>query len=320
MIFLERKRVIDLVKGDKINDYFLIKEISCKLTNGSNNKFLDIDLLDNTGMINAKLWECRNNEEETLKNNMLVKVSGSVLEWKGKLQIKADSIRPISEEDHIDVKDFIPVAPFEAQEMYDEILSYIFSIDNEDIKNIAIEILNEYDEKLMYYPAAKSNHHSIKSGLLYHTVTMLKLADNFINIYKFLNKDLLYAGIVLHDIAKIEEMDSSDLGIVSEYTIAGQLLGHITLGINKIQVVGEKIKADKEVIMLLQHMILSHHYEPEFGSPKKPMIPEAEILHFLDIIDARMYDMNKALSEINPGEFTDKIWSLDNLRIYKSKL
>ncbi|WP_333473040.1 HD domain-containing protein [Crassaminicella thermophila] len=135
-------------------------------------------------------------------------------------------------------------------------------------------------------------------------------------VYTNINTDLLFAGILLHDIEKLEELDADSLGI-AEYSTQGQLLGHINLAINKIGKVGEKLGADKEVIMLLQHMVLSHHYEPEFGSPKKPMIPEGELLHYIDLIDARMYDMEDHLKNIKEGEFTEPIWSLDNRRLYK---
>ena len=113
-------------------------------------------------------------------------------------------------------------------------------------------------------------------------------------------------------------MNASDLGIVSEYTVEGQLIGHIVQGIKMIETASIEVKADKEVSMLLQHMVLSHHYEAEYGSPKKPMIPEAEMLHHLDIMDARMYDMNKALTDTEEGKFSERIWSLDNISIYKS--
>ena len=168
----------------------------------------------------------------------------------------------------------------------------------------------------MYYPAAKSNHHSIKGGLLYHITTMLKLAENICGIYDFLNRDLVYAGVILHDMAKIKEMSSNEMGIVDEYTLEGTLLGHITQGIKEIEVIGKEVNADSKIIMLLQHMVLSHHYEPEYGSPVKPLIPEAEMLHYLDVMDARMYDMKKAIKETKENEFSERIWSLDSRRIY----
>jgi len=115
-------------------------------------------------------------------------------------------------------------------------------------------------------------------------------------------------------------MDSNELGVVGSYTTEGMLLGHIVQGIKMIDRIGKQVNADPEVVILLQHMLLTHHYEPEFGSPKRPMIPEAEILHYLDVMDARMYDMQKELEEIKQGEFTDKIWVLHNRQLYKHGL
>ena len=189
------------------------------------------------------------------------------------------------------MEDFVQSAPHNSQWMYNEVLKYLEKIDNTDINIIAETILEAKKEKLMYYPAAKSNHHAIRGGLLYHTLTMLKLGEKLLEVYPQLNKDLLFGGIILHDIAKVEEMDANELGIVSDYNLEGKLLGHIIQGIKEINKVGEEVGAQPEIILLLEHMVLSHHYEPEFGSPKKPLIPEAELLHFLDLIDARMYDM-----------------------------
>jgi len=318
---VESKTTIsELKKGDKVQGVFFVKNCTCRLTNGSNAKFLDINLMDKTGVVNAKLWDCRSGQDNVIKENMLVNVKGNIVEWKGKLQFKIDAIDPISEEQEVNAEDFIPVAPIDPKVMFEEVLEFKNKIKNLDIKNIVEYILDQVDVAIMYYPAAKSNHHSIRSGLLYHTTTMLKAGEALSRIYTFINTDLLYAGIILHDIAKIGEMSSSKLGIVDEYTIEGQLLGHIIMGVRQVEVAAEKVAADKEVSMLLQHMILSHHYEAEYGSPKKPMIPEAELLHHLDIMDARMYDMQKAISETEEGKFSEKIWSLDNLSIYRSKL
>ena len=193
-------------------------------------------------------------------------------------------------------------------------------MENQDIKRLTEYIVSENKEKLLYYPAAKKNHHSIRSGLLYHILRMLKTGESLADIYEFVNRDLLYAGIILHDMAKIEEMDSNELGIVSEYTMEGQLLGHLIQGIKNISKVSEKLGVSSEVSLLIEHMILSHHYYPEYGSPKKPMIPEGQLLHYIDTIDANMYDMDKALKEVEATEFTGPIWTLDRTRLYKSSL
>lgn len=316
---MEMKKISEIRKGDKVEGFYLIKSVDIKITNNSNtNKYLDFNLSDATGDINAKLWESNEEIESTLKQNALVKVRGTVNEWRGKLQLKIEMIRLAEEKDEVEICDFVAVAPYSPEKMYDDILNYLSKIENIDIQNIVTNILSNNEEKLMHYPAAKSNHHAIRSGLLYHTTTMLKAGEKLSEIYTFLNRDLLYAGIILHDIAKIYEMDASDLGIVSEYTVEGQLLGHIVQGIKMIETASIEVKADKEISILLQHMVLAHHYEAEYGSPKKPMIPEAEMLHHLDVIDARMYDMNKALGDTEEGKFSERIWSLDNLSVYKS--
>lgn len=318
---MECKKINEFCKGDKIENFFLIKSVETKITNNSTtNKYLDFTLIDNSGEINGKLWECNDEIERSIGNNMLVKIKGSINEYRGKLQLKIDKVRPINKDDNVKVDDFVICAPYKADDMFETVLDYIDKIENKDIKYITEEIVGNLSSKLMHYPAAKSNHHSIKSGLLYHMTTMLKAAEKMLEIYSFLNSDLLYAGIILHDIAKIEEMESSELGIVSKYSVEGQLLGHIIQGITMIEDAGKRINASKEIIMILQHMVLTHHYEPEYGSPKKPMIPEAEMLHHLDVLDARMYDMKKAIKDIEPGQFSEKIFSLDGINIYKTKI
>ncbi|WP_346940519.1 HD domain-containing protein [uncultured Clostridium sp.] len=316
---MENKKIGEFNKGDRIENFFLVKNAECKITNNSTtNKYLDLMLIDSTGEINAKLWECNENIEASIKDNILVKVRAVVNEYRGKLQLKVEKIRPSTEEDNVNIDEFILVAPYKSEDMFETLLDYIEKIENKDIKRITENIISKLSYKLMHYPAAKSNHHAIKGGLLYHITTMLNAAEKLLDIYSYLNKDLLYSGIILHDIAKIMEMESSELGIVSKYSTEGQLLGHIIQGIGLIEDAAMEINADKEIVMLLQHMILTHHYEPEYGSPKKPMMPEAEMLHHLDVLDARMYDMRKATKDLNPGEFSEKVYSLDGISIYKS--
>lgn len=313
------KHICELKKGEKVEGFYLLKDINVKLTNGSNNKFLDMTFIDKTGDINAKLWEYKNGYDELFKEHKIVFAKANVIEWKGKLQLKIDTMRLAEDSDDINIEDFVPTAPYDSKDMFEDVLRFKDKIKNEDIQNIVTAVLEEAGPDILYFPAAKSNHHAVRGGLLYHTTTMLKGAEKLSEIYSFLNQDLLYAGIILHDISKMEEMIANSLGIVSEYSVEGQLLGHITMGVRRIERIAKELNVDKEISMLLQHMILAHHYYPEYGSPKKPMIPEAELLHHLDMIDSRMYDMNKALNETNVGCFSDRICSLDNISIYKSK-
>jgi 3'-5' exoribonuclease len=195
----------------------------------------------------------------------------------------------------------------------------IESFSNETIRVITETIFERYHEKLLTYPAAKSNHHSIRGGLLYHIKRMLKVGKSLAMIYDAVDQDLLYSGIILHDIEKINEMDADHLGVVSDYTSEGKLLGHLIMGIKTIDKIAEEKALDQEVSMMMQHMILSHHYEPEFGSPKKPMFLEAELLHHIDIIDARVYDFEEETEKLEVGGFSDPIWTLDRRRLYRSK-
>lgn len=315
---MEKRDIKELKTGDAVQQFFLIKTVECKVST-NNKKYLDLTLVDKTGDINAKLWDVSQQDELKYVNHALIKVRGVAHEWQGRMQLKLENIRLAVPEDNIDIADFVPAAPYAAGVMYDEVTAYINKIGNKDIKEIVRRIIEIKKDKLMIYPAAKQNHHAVRSGLLYHILTMLKLGEKVSEVYTTLNRDLLFAGIILHDMAKLDEMEAGDLGIVSNYTVEGELLGHIIQGIKLIDRIAEEVGAKKEVAMLLEHMILSHHYEPEFGSPKRPMIPEAEILHYLDTIDARMYDMKKVLENTEAGGLSDKVWLLHNRKLYKAE-
>lgn len=314
------KRIGEFEQGEKIEGLYLIKGINCKVANNSNRKYLDIILSDKTGEIAAKVWEVNDENENLYKPNEIVRVKGTVTNWQGTLQLKVEKIRKADNTDNIVVEEYVQTAPIASEEMIAEIELYVENMKDEDIKKVVSTMIENNRKELMYYPAAKKNHHSLRGGLLYHILTMLRLGESITKIYDFLNTDLIYAGIILHDIAKIKEMRSSELGVVDEYTIEGTLLGHITQGIKEIEVVGRELEVDSSKLVLLQHMILSHHYEPEYGSPVKPMIPEAEMLHYIDTMDARMYDMRKLKKETKVGEFSERLWSLENRRIYNHGL
>ncbi|MFB0918997.1 MAG: HD domain-containing protein [Clostridiaceae bacterium] len=315
------KRISEYNIGERVDSFLIIKRVDLKTTNASGKKYLDFILGDATGEISGKLWEVPVDAEDLYQPSMVVRVRGTITNYQNTPQFKIERIRPVSENDNVNPSDLVLSAPLNPENMFEEILNkYIDSMDNMDIKNITEKLFMENEGKLHYYPAAKRNHHSIRSGLLYHMLTMLKLAEKVCEIYDFLNRDLLFAGVILHDMSKLDEMDSSDLGIVSEYTVEGILLGHITQGVKNIDRAARELGTSKEVTMLLQHMVLSHHYEPDYGSPVKPMFPEAEVLHHIDMIDARMYDMKNAVSGLEKGTFSDYILSLDRRRIYKPDL
>ena len=254
---------------------------------------------------------------KAIPEKSIVKVKGVVTEWQGQLQMRVQRIREVKPEDDQNICDFVKAAPEEPQEMYDYIYATAESMQDSDLKRLCVKVLTDNKEKIMYYPAAQKNHHAQLAGLLYHMKRMLMTGEGVCSVYKNLNRDLVCAGVILHDMEKLNEIESGTDGIATGYSFEGQMLGHIIQGVKKLDSLAIELDIPREKAIMLEHMILSHHYEPEFGSPKKPLFPEAEVLHYLDILDARMFDMEAALEATEPGSFSDRVWTLDNRKLYK---
>ena len=312
--------ISQLKNNQEVIEFFMVKSIAVKL--GSNKKkYLDLLLGDCTGEITAKKWDLSDEEQEStekIAEGDIIKIKSTINEWKGMKQMRVTRIRKASDSE-IEISDLIKAAPEKSQAMYEYILGVIEGFEDEQLKSLCKSLYEENKEKLMYYPAAKKNHHAQYGGLLYHIKRMMMAGERLCEVYTNINRDLLLAGVAIHDMEKLNEINSNENGISDGYSFEGQLLGHIVQGIKSLEIKAEVIGMDKEKIVMLQHMILSHHYEPEFGSPKKPLFPEAEMLHYLDILDARMFDMEDALNSVDKGEFTDGVFSLDYRRLYKAK-
>ncbi|HKM28812.1 MAG TPA: OB-fold nucleic acid binding domain-containing protein [Anaerovoracaceae bacterium] len=303
----------------ELTDFFMVKSIAVKL--GANKKqYLDITLGDGTGDISGKKWDVADAELAMLseiKEGDIVKIKASVTEWNGLRQLRVNKIRKSVESDMTDIKDYIKAAPEKPEDMYDYIYDVAKNMDDQDLKALCTKVLEDNQEKFMYYPAASKNHHAEFGGLLYHMKRMLMTGLRVCEVYTNLNQDLVAAGVILHDMEKLNEIMSDTMGISSGYSFEGQMLGHIVMGVSALDRMTMELDFPREKAIMLEHMILSHHYEPEFGSPKRPLFPEAELLHYLDILDARMFDMEDALKATEPGDFSEKVWTLDNRRLYK---
>ena len=310
----------DLKKDQELTEFFMAKTLMIKV--GSNGKqYLDITLGDKTGEISAKKWDVSDSEYPTLKaipDKSIVKIKGLVTEWAVQLQLRIQRIRQADEADGQQMKDFVKAAPEEPQAMYDYIYQIAQSMKDRDLRELCLKLLTVNKDRLMYYPAAQKNHHAELGGLLYHMKRMLMTGECVCRIYTNLNRDLVCAGVIVHDIEKLNEIMAGPDGIATGYSFEGQMLGHIIQGVKTIDRLTLELGFPREKAIMLEHMILAHHYEPEFGSPKKPLFPEAEVLHYLDILDARMFDMEDALVSTEPGTFSERIWALDNRRIYKT--
>lgn len=311
--------ISDIKTNQEIVSYFIVKTVAVKV--GSNKKaYLDLLLADSTGEISAKKWDIADEELpglEKIKEGSIIKVKAIVTEWNGMKQLRVSRIRQTSAEDNIQMKDYIKAAPEDAAAMYDYIYGKAADFKDEELKAICLKQLTDNKDRLMYYPAAQKNHHAEMSGLLYHIKRMLMMGEKACEVYTNLNKELVMAGVILHDMEKLNEIEANELGIASGYSFEGKMLGHLVLGVRTIDRLAVELGISREKAVMLEHMMLSHHYEPEFGSPKKPLFPEAEMLHYLDMIDAKMFDMQEAVEKTEPGEFSDKVWTLDNRTIYR---
>lgn len=307
------KKLLDYQVGETIDLYLLIKQSTTGITmKGS--PFMTLILQDKSGDLEAKLWDTTEEHVKMYSPSTIVRVGGVIHEYRGTNQIRVKSIRLVKEEESVTISDLVPSATKSKEALYEELMEYFFEMENPHIQRITRHLLKRHEEAFLTYPAATRNHHDYVSGLIDHVVSMLKLGKSLAEIYPTLNKDLLYSGIILHDIGKVIELSGA---VGTQYTVEGNLIGHISIMVTEIAKAADELGIEGEEVMLLQHMVLSHHGKEEWGSPKRPMIKEAEILHYIDNIDAKMNMLNRALGQTAPGEFTERIFPLDNRSFYK---
>lgn len=301
------------IRRDDRFEGILIVRAAEQRTATSGKNYLDMTLADRSGSINAKMWD---GTVQPPPAGSIVSVRATGNEFNGRMQLRVERIRPADRRE-IDMADLIPCAPEDPRKMLEEIVRAADHIPDVDLRRITCFLLDRAGDKLLTFPAAKQMHHAERSGLLRHTVTMLRAARALMEVYPALNPSLLTAGVIVHDLAKIDEMDEDALGLISDYSVDGKLLGHIVRGVVNIQLACEKTGASASKGRLLQHMVLSHHGIPEYGSPMPPKFPEAEVLHTLDTLDARLYEMDEAIARALPGGFSEKVWGLDNRQLYR---
>ena len=277
--------------------------------------YLSFMFQDKSGNIDAKYWNVSEDMLYRFSPGMIVEVTGDVLNHQKQLQFRVQKMKEA--EGEINVSDYVKEGPYSQKILKEQITQYLDSIKNPIMHKIVSEILNDHKDAFYEYPAATRNHHDFYSGLATHVLGMLKLAQQLCQLYPMLDQDLLYSGVLLHDIGKTVELSGA---IASEYTVEGKLIGHISIMQAEIMAKAKELHLDdSEEVMLLRHMVLSHHGVYEYGSPVLPMIPEAEMLYMIDNIDARMNTIQKAFEPVSEGEFTPRIFALENRSFYKSK-
>ncbi|SDJ42982.1 3'-5' exoribonuclease YhaM [Salimicrobium halophilum] len=299
--------------GETFDDFLLITSATKSIA--SNGKpFLALLLRDGTGEIDARLWAAKKEDETLFKKGVIVKVNGEIGQFRNKPQLKIHHIRQAQEGDNVEVKQFVEKAPVSVEWLEEQIKEFMFEMMNANLQRLTRYFVKEYHEELFAYPAATRNHHNYVSGLAHHIVTMLRLAREIAGIYPEVDKDLLYAGIIAHDLGKIRELSDPDS---PTYTTEGRLLGHISMMVEEVEKAAKELQIEGEEVMALKHLVLSHHGKNEWGSPKTPHIREAEILHYIDMLDSRIQMMNNALQKTKPGTFTERIYPLEQRSFYK---
>lgn len=308
------KYISEMSVGDEIEGFYILKSAFPKVTTAGK-PFLNAALSDKTGAIEAKVWDY-SGPIGTQDEGKVIKIRGDISEFRGTPQITISQIRLATEQDQYNVSALVPVAPIDADREFERVKAIVATMNDSDYRAICEAMLNKHAEEFKKIPAAKSVHHGFLSGLLMHTSSMLQMADFLSGLYHdVVDRNLLLAGTLLHDFSKAVEFTFSQLGLVTNYSVKGQLLGHLVMGAQEVAQVAAELGISENKSVLLQHMILSHHGEPEFGAAVRPICAESELLSYIDMLDSRMEIYRENLDQIPIGEVSGRIFALDK-RIY----
>ncbi len=310
------KKISEFNEGEKIKEQLLVNTVNKGLTNNGA-PYLSLLFQDRSATIEGKYWDVPEAVSTAIKAGEVYEISADVLKYKQSLQLRINQIRPLDPGSY-NLGDFVNASKYDTAFLKSEINTAVESIQNPVLKGLVRGSIDINEDAFYSFPAASRNHHDFVGGLATHVFGMLKLADALCDIHPLIHRDLLIAGVVVHDIGKIVEYSAP---ILPEFTVEGKLIGHISMMNAFIYEISVKQGCENsEEALLLRHMVLSHHGEYEYGSPVLPMTLEAEMLNYIDNIDARINMLDKALAPIEPGQFTPRIFALENRSFYKTKL
>lgn len=293
--------------------FVILKKCEIKKTkNGAT--YLDIVIADKDGEMSGKWWDCP--LAEVFQADTVVKIRGVVEQYNGRDQFRVSQMRPTNSDDQFDMTDLVPATEVGGEHMFNMIRAKVSAFSDNELKSIVLNIIDKKKAKLIVHPAAFRLHHAMVGGLMYHTMSMVQLAEAVSKVYPNVNRELLLSGVVLHDVAKTWELETAPTGLVKGYSVEGELIGHLVKGAMYVADTARELGIDGEKVTLLEHMIISHHGVPEYGAAVRPMFLEAEILSTIDALDATIFEINSACSKVNTGEFTDRQWALDNRKLY----
>ena len=289
-------RYIETLKeGVRIADIYLCKQKNTALTK-TGKPYENLILQDKTGTIDGKIWDMNSQGIDDFSGLDYVDVVADVTSFQGALQLNVKRIRKVREGEY-DPGDYLPVSEFSIEDMYQELLGYIQSVENTYLNQLLEYFFvkdEEFIKKFKGHSAAKMVHHGFVGGLLEHTVSVTRLSNFFADMYPMLNRNLLLTAAMCHDIGKMYELSPMP---ENDYTDAGNLLGHLVMGSEMIGEAARTIEGfPKDLELELKHCILAHHGELAYGSPKKPALAEAFALNFADNLDAKMETLKEMLN------------------------
>ena len=299
----------ELEVGNRTNVNVLVIDLEERMTK-TNRPYVVFQVTDGETVIDVRKWDSTMTEYAHLKNTV-VDMSIRTSVYNDNRSYDTDILLPTA----LPVTDFIRKVPEDVQMMMSSITERVSQITEPELRDMMAAILTDFRSKIMYWAAAKTMHHNLYGGLLYHMYRMGKNADMQCDLYPMLNRDLLICGVYLHDIGKLMELDTSIMGS-AEYTLTGNLLGHLYLGMNLLEDYALRFKLPEELKLQLLHMIASHHGKQEYGAIVVPKTLEAEMLHFLDMIDSKMYAIEDALTNMGEDQNSILVKSI-NTTIYR---
>ena len=319
-----RQYINQFSEGESINQVFVANGKQLR-PNRQGNLYLQLTLSDKSGSVNAMQWNANQSVYDSFENGDYVIIKGTTQLFNGNLQIIVQQLKK-ADESRVDEADFVTLTNENIGQLIVQLRQFVDSISHPQLQSLCQQYLDSKDimEKFSQAPAGVKNHHAYQGGLIHHVVSLMELAESVVRHYPEVDRDLVLAGVLLHDLSKTDEL-AYERSL--EYTDEGQLVGHLVMGVELLGKQIDQWEANQgttfpnDIAIQLKHMIVSHHGQYDFGSPKLPMTLEALVLHMIDNLDAKVHQFSHAMdSEANPGDnWTPFIPTLGR-KLYKKTL
>ncbi len=298
-------------ENTQVTTQLLVINVNRGMTNVGK-PYMTITFQDTTGQIDGKKWDYTEEDCEIYAIGSVVETKVEVIRYRDNLQLKVLDGRKLSQ-DEMDVNKLVPSAPVPRDELLEKLNKYLSSLKNEDVAKVVSYLIDKHYKEYIDWPAAVRNHHNFVSGLMYHSLCMADTAEAICKIYPQINRDVVIGTCLIHDLGKVIELSGP---VATKFTLEGKLLGHISIGQAEVREACHAVGVTGEIAVILEHMMISHHSKPDFGSPIMPLTREALVMAMVDDLDAKMNILDKAYATTKPGEFTSKLMTMDDRYFY----